>query len=277
MHHAVSQPELCCLACLPFAQANAELVGSDPAVAEEFAAAPWLLPPRTPALPYAGVHDLDALLALRSRPAGRWGGSVTVLLFSKPYAVMVQNSSECWRVSEAALMMGPGSVQCRMFAAPRIAVAGPGHRPSECASAEVQVQTRATSARCSVLSTHAHPPCAVYSLVKHAGVRNYIAVAWGQEDLEACADLNLPCADVSSLLLEPISECLLPRNGSRLPVGCAPLAQVDGVAGYRQAGLPGCLAACWVLLLVLLPCPKSGSLFPPLQSLLSCCCSTTSS
>lgn len=117
-------------------QANAELVGSDPAVAEEFAAAPWLLPPRTPALPYAGVHDLDALLALRSRPAGRWGGSVTVLLFSKPYAVMVQNS--------------------------------------------------------------------IYSLVKHAGVRNYIAVAWGQEDLEACADLNLPCADVSSLLLEPI-------------------------------------------------------------------------
>lgn len=43
--------------------------------------------------------------------------------------------------------------------------------------------------------------------MKHAGVRNYIALAWSQEDLEACADLNLPCADVSSLLIEPISEC----------------------------------------------------------------------
>lgn len=117
-------------------QAKPEIASSDPALAAEFEAAPWLLPARTRALPYAGVHDFDQLVALRSRPAGRWDKSVAFLLFSKPYAVMVQNS--------------------------------------------------------------------VYSLVKHGGVRNYVAVAWSAEDLEACADLNLPCANVTGMLLEPI-------------------------------------------------------------------------
>ncbi|PSC72584.1 hypothetical protein C2E20_4222 [Micractinium conductrix] len=117
-------------------QANPDLPASDPGLIEEFEAAPWLLPPRTAALPYAGVHDFDELLKLRSRPAGNYSSSVALLLFSKPYAVMLQNS--------------------------------------------------------------------VYSLVKHGGVRNYIALAWSAEDLEACADLNLPCADVSSMLVEPI-------------------------------------------------------------------------
>lgn len=45
-----------------------------------------------------------------------------------------------------------------------------------------------------------HP---VYSLVKHGGVRNYLAVTWSSEDFEACLDLNLPCADVSDMLIEP--------------------------------------------------------------------------
>lgn len=89
-------------------QANPDLVDSDPAVAEEFEAAPWLLPPRTLALPYAGLHDLDYLLELRSQPAGQWDGSVTFLLFSKAYAVMVQNSSECQRCMCAAECNGFG-------------------------------------------------------------------------------------------------------------------------------------------------------------------------
>lgn len=66
------------------------------AVLEEFAAAPWLLPPRTPALPYAGVHRLDELMALRAAPAGRHTRAVTIVLFGKAYAMMAQNSSEQW-------------------------------------------------------------------------------------------------------------------------------------------------------------------------------------
>jgi len=45
---------------------------------------------------------------------------------------------------------------------------------------------------------------AVYSLVKFAGASNYIAATWTPEDLAACADLNLPCADVSGMLLRPV-------------------------------------------------------------------------
>ena len=49
-------------------------------------------------------------------------------------------------------------------------------------------------------------PCAVYSMVKYAGVRNYVVGTWEAADLEACADLNLPCADVSSYLPENMTE-----------------------------------------------------------------------
>ena len=59
----------------------------------------------------------------------------------------------------------------------------------------------------------------VYSLVKHGGVRNYIAITWTPENLEACADLNLPCADVAGMLLEPLSEpCLPDRLSSAWPL-----------------------------------------------------------
>ena len=74
-------------------QADPALAGSAAAL-QEFVAAPWLLPPRTPALPYAGVHGLDELMALRSAPAGRHPRSVAILLFSQAYAAMAQNSSE---------------------------------------------------------------------------------------------------------------------------------------------------------------------------------------
>ena len=49
---------------------------------------------------------------------------------------------------------------------------------------------------------------AVYSLVKHGGVRNYMLLTWTAQDLEACTDLNLPCADVTHMLAEPLSEAL---------------------------------------------------------------------
>ena len=35
---------------------------------------------------------------------------------------------------------------------------------------------------------------------------NHIALTWTAEDLEACADLNLPCGDVADMLVEPLSE-----------------------------------------------------------------------
>jgi hypothetical protein len=60
----------------------------------EFEAAPWLLPARTPALPFAGVHDFDALLKLRSMPVGGFDKSIVIILFDRQWAVMTQNSSE---------------------------------------------------------------------------------------------------------------------------------------------------------------------------------------
>ncbi len=45
---------------------------------------------------------------------------------------------------------------------------------------------------------------AVYSLVKFGGVRSYVVATWTPEDLAACAELNLPCADVAALLPRPL-------------------------------------------------------------------------
>lgn len=58
----------------------------------EFEAAPWLLPPRTPALPYAGLHDLRRLLGLRARTLGGQR-VVTLLQFNRRFAELVQNCS----------------------------------------------------------------------------------------------------------------------------------------------------------------------------------------
>jgi hypothetical protein len=57
---------------------------------------------------------------------------------------------------------------------------------------------------------------AVYSLVKMAGVSNFIVVTWTPEDLEACADLNLPCADAQDLLVQPLSHRPAPGDPSWL-------------------------------------------------------------
>ena len=67
----------------------------------------------------------------------------------------------------------------------------------------------------------------MYSLVRHGGVRNYLFLAWARGDLEACRDLNLPCADVGDMLLQPLSEQVL-YAASRLHEH---QAFVDGRAG----------------------------------------------
>ncbi|KAL4860227.1 hypothetical protein ACK3TF_000413 [Chlorella vulgaris] len=127
-------------------QAAYERLQRDPAAlsqdsayfAAEFEAAPWLLPPRTTILPYARMHDLDELLALRAKPAGTHEKAVVVLLFNAATAAMAENS--------------------------------------------------------------------IYSLVKHGGVQNYVVVCWTPTDLDACADLNLPCADGSRFLARPLDK-----------------------------------------------------------------------
>jgi hypothetical protein len=67
-------------------------VDSERGLLDEFEAAPWLLPTRTPLLPYAGVHDFDELLKLRSQPVPGYDKSIALLLFGKAYGVMTQNS-----------------------------------------------------------------------------------------------------------------------------------------------------------------------------------------
>ncbi|KAI3425701.1 hypothetical protein D9Q98_007677 [Chlorella vulgaris] len=127
-------------------QANPAILGSPhgASLLAEFVAAPWLLPPRTATVPYAGTHSLDALLGLRARPVGRHRSGVAMLLFDRHQPVMAQNS--------------------------------------------------------------------VYSLVRFGGVRNYVMLTWTAADLAACADLNLPCADVAALLAEPLSGVGKPRG-----------------------------------------------------------------
>ncbi len=75
-------------------QADPSLAERDPAVAAEFEAAPWLLPPRTKALNYAGVHGLDELAQLRATPHGKYGKTLTFMTFNKRFQVITQNSSE---------------------------------------------------------------------------------------------------------------------------------------------------------------------------------------
>lgn len=43
-------------------------------------------------------------------------------------------------------------------------------------------------------------------MVKFGGVRNYLVGIWEPSDLDACADLNLPCADVSAYLPERLDH-----------------------------------------------------------------------
>ncbi|EFN50932.1 hypothetical protein CHLNCDRAFT_141733 [Chlorella variabilis] len=73
-------------------QADPALVERDAEALAEFEAAPWLLPTRSKVLPYAGVHDLERLLKLRSTAIGPYNKTITVVLFSKNASVMAQNA-----------------------------------------------------------------------------------------------------------------------------------------------------------------------------------------
>ena len=93
-------------------QQNPGLLKGDHGLLEEFEAAPWLLPARTPQLPYANLHSFEKLLALRSRPVGSLKKSITLLLFSKAWAVMAQNSSE-WSAQQ--LLPWSATCSCQQF------------------------------------------------------------------------------------------------------------------------------------------------------------------
>ncbi len=77
-------------------QGDPTLTERKPDVLREFEAAPWLLPPRTKALKYAGVHKLDELLSLRSIPQGNYNKTITLMTFTVPFAMLTQNTSESW-------------------------------------------------------------------------------------------------------------------------------------------------------------------------------------
>lgn len=79
---------------MPWLQADPGLAERDAGLLAEFEAAPWLLPPRTKALKYAGVHKLEELLQLRATPQGNHTKTVAVLLFSKNVSAMAQNAGE---------------------------------------------------------------------------------------------------------------------------------------------------------------------------------------
>jgi hypothetical protein len=53
-------------------------------------------------------------------------------------------------------------------------------------------------------------------MVKFGGVRNYIVATWDPDDLQACIDLNLPCADVTSLLPVKLEEAANPNAHDEL-------------------------------------------------------------
>jgi len=50
-----------------------------------------LLPARTQALPYAGVHDFNALLELRATPVGEQPKVVALVQFNKRFAEITEN------------------------------------------------------------------------------------------------------------------------------------------------------------------------------------------
>jgi hypothetical protein len=74
------------------AGASLELPGCGPASSVHGAAAPWLLPPLDPCLPYTGLTDLLQLAKQRSRPKGRYKHAVSISFFSESLAEMTQNA-----------------------------------------------------------------------------------------------------------------------------------------------------------------------------------------
>ena len=95
---------------LPAMQTDPSLPERNASLLEEFESAPWLLPPRTPALPYAGVHDLEELLALRGTPMGRYNRTIALLTFNQQFSRMTCNTSEFFN----GFLPGTGKVRRHM-------------------------------------------------------------------------------------------------------------------------------------------------------------------
>ncbi|GAB4813885.1 hypothetical protein N2152v2_000931 [Parachlorella kessleri] len=81
----------------------------------------------------------------------------------------------------------------------------------------------------------------VYTLVRFAGVTNYLALTWTPGDHAACLDLNLPCWDVSRLLPWPVAGGYPPAASGSTSAGAGATSgsgSSDGeVAGGEEGGL----------------------------------------
>ena len=221
-------------------QADPGLVEREPALVAEFAAAPWLLPPNCSGLPYIGVHDFDALLELRAGPAGGYDKAIHLLPFGATVAEFVQNAREIqktnvgwWHACEPAACVRVPQLPTGPWLWPHVAGAS-----LRCA--QLLCSLRLT---CRLISRPA-----VYTLVKFAGVHNYLFWTWTAEALAACDELNLPCADGMPHLLRPA------EYGHHLTVswahsGALPCKRV--LQGCRTGVLAGavlawlCGAAAW--------------------------------
>ena len=90
---------------------------------------------------------------------------------------------------------------------------------------------------------------AVYSLIKFGNVSNHVVLTWTADDLAACADLNLPCADVSHLLAEPLVAMAGAGEGAGGGRWCCQAARLVSLqaATMGKGGPSTALAspACW--------------------------------
>lgn len=85
-------------------------------------------------------------------------------------------------------------------------------------------------------------------MVKLGGVRNYIVGTWNASDLEACAAMNLPCADLSPWLPEPMdNEAGAGGFGTHDYLvskwACAWQLPLDGSSRGQECDAEACLAA----------------------------------
>lgn len=84
-------------------------------------------------------------------------------------------------------------------------------------------------------------------MVKLGGVRNYVVGTWSAPDLVACAAMNLPCADLSPWLPEPMNgDATSDQYMSHDYLVRLCLPAVDWAAplpGAVQRGSTGCAAA----------------------------------
>ena len=167
----------------------------DAQLASQFVEAPWLLPPNCSGLPYAGEHNFDALLALRGGPVGGYEKGVVLMPFDSSQerrgdapVRLAQNASE--PAEEGGAIGGcPALLDAAHAAIPQ----------------QLQLMPEVFSLP-NPSALHANPPVAVYSMVRMAGVTNYLLFAWTNTSLADCETFNLPCANIRPLLLEPIDK-----------------------------------------------------------------------